>query len=320
MDKITRLLLLYSKLTKGKKINKTIFCLENDCSPRTFDRDIEDVRLHLSEIFSANELKYDRSSNDYFIEGAEKKRLEATEYLLIEQILKDSEVLRKDEFDILMVHLLDNTEKSKSLENERKAISERYKTPLHGKALLKMHGDLISVIRTKKGIRIKYFKNNGEEVKRKVIPCEIKYYLGYLYLIAYRAEEADTYPAYYRLDRIDSFEILNEQNIKEQKRVKDYMDKYSDGIVSMYGGDYITVKIQCRNDFISYVFDMFRDVKIITQDGEEAALEIKAFEGGFIKWLMSQSADNIRVISPVSTIEKIKEEAKNIMIKYGGMN
>ena len=48
MDKITRLLLLYSKLTKGEKINKTIFCLENDCSPRTFDRDIEDVRLHLS--------------------------------------------------------------------------------------------------------------------------------------------------------------------------------------------------------------------------------------------------------------------------------
>ena len=35
---------------------------------------------------------------------------------------------------------------------------------------------------------------------------------------------------------------------------------------------------------------------------------------------MSQSADNIRVISPVSTIEKIKEEAKKIMIKYGGMN
>ena len=57
--------------------------------------------------------------------------------------------------------------------------------------------------------------------------------------------------------------------------MKNYLDKYSAGIVSMYGGDYITVKIQCRNDFISYVFDMFRDVKIITQNGEEAALEIK---------------------------------------------
>ena len=35
---------------------------------------------------------------------------------------------------------------------------------------------------------------------------------------------------------------------------------------------------------------------------------------------MSQSADNIRVISPMSTIEKIKEKAKNIMIKYGGID
>ena len=48
MDKITRMLSLYSKLINGEGVNKTIFCFENDCSPRTFDRDIEDVRIYLS--------------------------------------------------------------------------------------------------------------------------------------------------------------------------------------------------------------------------------------------------------------------------------
>lgn len=45
MDKITRMLILYSSLMNGEEINKTIFCFENDCSPRSFDRDIEDIRL-----------------------------------------------------------------------------------------------------------------------------------------------------------------------------------------------------------------------------------------------------------------------------------
>lgn len=161
MDKITRLLLLYSKLVGGEEINKTIFCFENDCSPRTFDRDIEDIRLYLSESFSSKELKYKRSTNTYFIEGVKRSLLEPMEYLLIEHILKDTMALRKDEFDILLMHLLENTEKTRSLENERKEICSKYESPLHNRALLKMHGDLVNIIRTKKCISIKYFTSQG---------------------------------------------------------------------------------------------------------------------------------------------------------------
>ena len=319
MDKITRLLLLYSRLTNGERINKTIFCLENDCSPRTFDRDIEDVRIHLSEIFSYSELKYDRGMNDYSIEGVKRKLLESTEYLLIEQILKDSAVLRKDEFDTLLEHLSDNTEMSKHLEKDRITITDNYKPPLHNKSLLKMQGDLMKVIRTKKCIKIKYFKNNDDEVNRQVIPCEVKFEMGYLYLIAYRSETEDIYPAYYRLDRIDSFEILKEQSHKEQTRVKNYLDKYSDGIISMYGGEYITVTIDCTSNFCPYILDKFRNARLIGQYEDESVFELKVFEGGFIKWIMSQPTEYIRVISPTSTVNKIKEEAKKIMLKYGGI-
>lgn len=320
MDKITRLLLLYSRLTNGERINKTIFCLENDCSPRTFDRDIEDVRIHLSEIFSYSELKYDRGMNDYFIEGVKRKLLESTEYLLIEQILKDSAVLRKDEFDTLLEHLSDNTEMSKNFEKDRKTITDNYKPPLHNKSLLKMQGDLMKVIRTKKCIKIKYFKNNDDEVNRRVIPCEVKFDMGYLYLIAYRSETEDTFPAYYRLDRIDSFEILKEQSHKEQTRVKNYLDKYSDGIISMYGGEYITVTINCISNFCPYILDKFRNARLIEQGENESVFELNVFEGGFIKWIMSQPMEYIRVISPTSTVNRIKEEAKKIMLKYGGMS
>lgn len=72
MDKITRMLMLYSSLMNGEEINKTIFCFENDCSPRSFDRDIKDIRLFLSESFSVLGLNYNRKNNTYYIKGGEK--------------------------------------------------------------------------------------------------------------------------------------------------------------------------------------------------------------------------------------------------------
>ena len=109
MDKITRILLLYSKLIQGEKINKTIFCFENDYSPRSFDRDIDAIRLFLSDSFSMLELTYDRARNVYYIPGTQKVKLGAMEYFFLEKLLKDTAVLRKDELDVLTEHLLSNT-------------------------------------------------------------------------------------------------------------------------------------------------------------------------------------------------------------------
>lgn len=71
MDKISRLLLLYSRLIQGEKINKLSFCMETDSLPRTFDRDIEDVRLYLSELFCNEDLVYDRQENVYYFAGSQ---------------------------------------------------------------------------------------------------------------------------------------------------------------------------------------------------------------------------------------------------------
>lgn len=90
--------------------------------------------------------------------------------------------------------------------------------------------------------------------------------MGYFYLIVYRAETEDIYSACYRLDRIDSFEMLNEQSHKEQTRVKNYVDKYSGCIISMYSGDYIAIKIKCTNNFCQYILDKFRNARMLNRN------------------------------------------------------
>lgn len=319
MDKITRILFLYSKLIKGENINKTVFCAENDCSNRSFDRDIEDIRLYLSESYSASELIYDRGRNGYYISGTDRAELDLVEYLFLKQVLTDAAVLREDEFKTLMSHLLSSTEKSKSFDLLKKEPYNDYKSPLHNKALLKIHKDLVLVIQYRKCIRMKYFKGNGEEVERNVIPCAVRYDLGYLYLIGYREDKVDEYPAYFRLDRIYSFEITRNQTIREQEKIKAYMENYSGGIVQMYGGRFVEITLECKEDYFSYVYDKFRNAEIVEQDKELLTVKFSAFEDGFVKWLMGQSQDRVALLGPESTKNKLVENARNIMKKYGGV-
>ncbi|MCC8075173.1 MAG: hypothetical protein LIO95_04395 [Clostridiales bacterium] len=96
MDKNTRLLLLYSKLMQGESVNKLIFCMETDSHPRSFDWDIEDIRLYLSETFSGEELRYNKRENAYSLTGVRQQPLETMEYLFVERLLLDTGVLRED--------------------------------------------------------------------------------------------------------------------------------------------------------------------------------------------------------------------------------
>lgn len=318
VDKVTRMLFLYTKLIKGENVNKTIYCFENDCSPRSFDRDIEDIRLYLGESFNWQELKYDRRNDTYFIEGTGQHELEPMEFMFIERILNDTAVLRKDELDMLMSHLLSNTSNYQALMKFRQSEVDNYESPIHNNALLKMHGDLVTIIHQRKCIKIDYFKQSGEEVQKRIFPCAVKYDLGYLYLIAYRCGESDEYPAYYRLDRIYSFTIDRTQTQDEKNKINHYMRYYANGITQMYGGEYVDIELQCQKQFFPYLHDKFRKVAIVEDCDELITVKISAFEEGFIKWLISQPQDMCMIMKPESTKNKLVEEAQKIIRKYGG--
>lgn len=89
MDKITRILILYRLLMHGDLINKYSASLEFGISERSFDRDIQDIRLFLSESFSNLELVYDEERRGYCIKNLNLKREIAIGecYILIKLLL-----------------------------------------------------------------------------------------------------------------------------------------------------------------------------------------------------------------------------------------
>lgn len=326
MDKVTRILSLYSKLIKGHVVNKEVFCREYEITKRSFDRDIEDIRLFLSETYSGYEVKYDRKKGGYIINGLRmNKEMDAVEVTLLLTILKESRALREDEFEGLTESILGVSENWKRKETYEIAdeIKGKYHPVKHKKALMKLFWDLQLCIYDKNVILLKYMKRNGEYVKRRVYPLEIIFSEHYFYLIAMIKHEEYEYPAFYRLDRIDSFQVTLEHyevSLKEKYTRLELEKK----LKYMQGGNLLTVTVCCRNRARENLLDTFEKCMIIEEREEESIIQIEAFQEGVIQWVLSQS-DNVIVLEPLELKNEISGILERTLEEYqksssGGKN
>lgn len=145
MDKITRVLMMYSKLLAGGKIYKKSFCEDMEIDRRTFDRDIEDIRLFLSESFYGNELIYDRKTGSYHLEHFFKQKpLSAMEVVTLLECLKASQNVPRDEYNGLISSVIAAGEqnKRKIMEEIAKRYMRCYSQESGQKASLKIQWDL----------------------------------------------------------------------------------------------------------------------------------------------------------------------------------
>jgi predicted DNA-binding transcriptional regulator YafY len=230
MDKITRILLLYSKLIRGEEVNKISFCMEADTSERNFDRDIEDIRIYLSEMYQTEELLYDRKDNNYYLSGVRREDLEIIEYRFLEHLLVESKVLRRDELEGILCKLASNTKNINKYNRQSVALLDNYED-MHTAPLLKMHGDIEMMIREKAVISLRYLADEGY-MKKVVVPCNIIYEAGRTYLVAFENtkeenanDENSADISYLEMRKIESFQIIRNQTASEQQRVMKYFSE-----------------------------------------------------------------------------------------------
>lgn len=207
MDKVTRILRLYAQLAQGKKVNKANFCMEVECMERTFDRDIEDIRLYLSEFFCDQELVYDRSENVYCLTNAKRYLLELEEYLFVERVLIDSGLLMTVELRELLLHIASNTNKTKLLDTHCKNLSTLKGSIVKDGITLKLFYDMQRVIDNHKIVCFLYPDATNAISEHKVIPCQLSYMDGILMLIAVPFGQPSQVKTY-DLKKIESFCVV----------------------------------------------------------------------------------------------------------------
>lgn len=207
-DKITRVLSLYTQLLNGNPVDKVWFSMEHNITERSFDRDVEDIRLFLCESFSGAELVFDRTDGKYHLTG---ERPAFLDRLCVEAILKvllSSGAFRRDEMEGLADSLLstaspaDRKRISQVLQNDR----ENYRTETKN-AIMKILGDLYEVLNTGRDVLL-YFTPGKQELQSQwAAPLEIRFQDGVFSLLAAldpRMERIETIP----LDIVDSFKTL----------------------------------------------------------------------------------------------------------------
>lgn len=177
--------MLYHYLLNGEHIDKASFSLEHNITERSFDRDIEDIRLFLSEIFSSNELLFDKASRTYYLTGEQPQYIDRMEAVAIGRILLSSSSLRYDEMmGLLHVLLATVSEDDANAVRRylRRGIAEYTSTTTT--AILKLLGDLYEVIQTNGNIEITLSGDERAQVTKLVSPLEVNLIGDHFYLTA----------------------------------------------------------------------------------------------------------------------------------------
>jgi predicted DNA-binding transcriptional regulator YafY len=310
MDKITRVLLLYSKLIRGEPVNKLSFCMETDTGGRNFDRDIEDIRLYLSEMYQIDEVLYDRRNNNYYLSGVQRQELEIIEYWFLEHLLIESKVLRRDELAGILSSLASNTKNINKYMKKGIASLANYEDT-HSAALLKMHGDIEMMIRDKQVIGIRYLVDK-ELISKVVIPCNITYEVGHTYLAAFE-EHSDDDISYFEMRKIESFRRIRNQNDGEKRRVSEYYPAQK----SMTDLDReATYFLKCNKEESHNIKRKFKSAQVTGSEKSDVIIKVVCNEDEFWGWIMGQANKNILLIGPDEATKTLKQKIKEISMLY----
>lgn len=254
-------------------------------------------------------LIYDRSNKSYHLTRVE-NNLNKKDILAIIKILLESRAFCQEELDKLIDSLY------KLVGTEDKALIRGiignellHYIPLeHGDLLLNKIWDFSQIVKKQEKLFIEYIRADGKKVEREIKPVSLIFSEYYFYLMAYLDEE--DFPVVYRIDRIKRYMKLGERFlIPYAKRFE--AGEFRKRVQFMYPGELMTIRFEFTHGVLEAVLDRLPTAKIIKEGEGKTTIEAEVFGEGVVVWLLSQGS-KIRVLSPASLVEKMKEEVKRL--------
>lgn len=218
--KSARLLAIYARLLSGEGLNRVALAGEYGVAVRSIQRDIESLRCFLAEQRLPQDVVYDRRERAYKLVNSVPRGLSNSEILAVCKILLESRSMRRDE----MMPILDKLIDCCVPEESKRAVTElianekhHYVEPHHGKHILDGLWEIGQAVKHRQVMEITYERMKEPRlVSRRVQPVGLMFSEYYFYLTAFLEDRTDfenpddLFPTIYRLDRIKSFQVLNE--------------------------------------------------------------------------------------------------------------
>ena len=317
-EKSNRMLEIFFRALRGEKISLKKLAEEYNVSTKSISRDINSIQNFLAEhreLMQNAELTYSHKERAYILNSDE--FLKNKELFALVKIILGSRALNKEEILTLITKLKKFTtiQDRKTLENLiRKEIYHYHEVKSDCKSVIDNVWKIVQAIEDKHTISIIYYKMNRDEVKHKIKPVSVLFSEYYFYLIAYKADDMSYKPIYFRIDRISSitehrekFELekkydFDEGNLREKNQF-------------MFPGDTIKIRFEFSGLSLQAILDRLPTAKVVEKNGNTSIIEAEVNHGrGIIMYLLSQGSW-VKVLSPQSLADEIKEEL-NKMISY----
>lgn len=300
--KLDRVLYIYFKLARGEVLSKQELAQQFQVTERSIQRDLSGLRCFLAEQNMGQDIIYDKAAHGYYIENVSPTALSNSEILAVCKILLESRSMRKDE----MLPILDKLISCCVPEQNKKAVqmlisNEQYHyiEPHHRKHILNGLWELGQAVQNHQVIEIQYERiKEPRLVTRQIEPVGIMFSEYYFYLTAFlRNVDRDTefenaddlFPTIYRIDRIQSFKILDERfHVPYKDRFEE--GKFRKRIQFMYGGKLETIRFRYTGPSLEAVLDRLPTAEVIDSDSEGWTISAEIFGKGIEMWLRSQGS------------------------------
>lgn len=300
-----RLLAMYAQLAEGKPLYKAREAVKYNCSLRSIQRDIEDLRSFFADRSETTgvvqELIYDRKLNAYRLVPPLRNLLTNEETFAVLKVLLESRSLTKVELFPILEKLIsccvppDNRRQVTDLIANEKY---HYVEPRHKKEILEKMWNLSAAIRAHKEIKITYMRQNGDDVSRVLKPVGIMFSEFYFYLVGFIDKENqlekikfevenDPFPTIYRIDRIKEYAVTDRHfNVPYQNRFEE--GEFRKRVQFMYGGKLQKIKFWYKGPSVEAVLDRLPTAKIEQQNENGYLISAEVFGKGINMWLRSQ--------------------------------
>lgn len=300
-----RLLAMYAQLAEGKPLYKAREAVKYNCSLRSIQRDIEDLRSFFADRSETTgvvqELIYDRKLNAYRLVPPLRNLLTNEETFAVLKILLESRSLTKAELFPILEKLISCCVPPENRRQVADLIANEqyhYVEPRHKKAILEKMWNLSAAIRAHKEIKITYMRQSGDDVSRILKPVGIMFSEFYFYLVGFIDKENqlekikfevenDPFPTIYRIDRIKEYTITDRHfNVPYQNRFEE--GEFRKRVQFMYGGKLQKIKFWYKGPSVEAVLDRLPTAKILQHDGNGYLISAEVFGKGIDMWLRSQ--------------------------------
>ncbi len=178
-------------------------------------------------------------------------------------------------------------------------------------------------INSNKKISFKYYewnldrqmveRNNGKTYV--ISPWALTWDDENYYMIGYDSDACSI--KHYRVDKMKKAAIFEEAREGKQEFSSFDITTYSKQTFGMFGGEREVVKLECSNNIIGVIIDRFgKDIMAVKSDKNHFTVSVDVIVSQqFLAWVFGLQG-SVKILSPSSVVDKLKETAKDILKQY----